>query len=208
MFLFPGPGGGDDFLDGRMLGFPTEGAVEFFFAGDEDGGIAGAARREFAGDFVTGDFFGGVDNFEDGEAAAVADVESFAGDGFDGFEGAEVRIGDIENVDIVADAGAVGSGIVGTENFELWDEAKCGVENLGDEVGFDAMGFAALGRGASGVEIAERGVMDAGVGAIVGEDFFEAQLGFTVRVDGIFGMVFGDGDGVRLTIGGGGGGED
>lgn len=208
VFLFPGPGRSDDFLEGRVLGFPAEGAVKFFFAGDQDGGIAGAARRKFAGDLMTGDFFGGVDNFEDGETAAIADVESFAGDGFDGFEGADVGIGDIEDVDVIANAGAVGGGVIGTEDFELRDEAESGVENFGDEMGFDAMGFAALCGGAGGVEIAESGVVKTGVGAVVGENFFEAELGFAVRVDGIFGMVFGDGNGVRFAICGGSGGED
>jgi len=146
--LFPRPRGGDDFLEGRVLGFPAEGAVKFFFAGDQDGGIAGTARGEFAGDLVTSDFFGGVDNFEDGKAAAIADVESFAGNGFDGFESADVGIGDIENVDVIANAGAVWRGVVGTENFELRDEAEGGVENFGNEVGFDAVGFATLGGGA------------------------------------------------------------
>jgi len=202
--LFPGPGGGDDFLEGRVLGFPAEGTVKLFFAGDQDRGIAGAARGKFAGDLVTSDFFGGVDNFDDREAAAVANVESFAGDGLDGFEGAKVGIGDVEDVDVVADASAIGSGIVGAENFKLRDEAEGGVENFGNEVGFDAMGFAAFSGGASSIEIAESGVVQAGVGAVVGEDFFETQLGFAVRVDGIFRMVFGDGNGVRLAVGGGG----
>src|SRR5580658_7760744 len=75
-------------------------------------------------------------------------------------------------------------------------------------MGFDTMSFAAFGGGTGGVEIAESGVVDAGVSAVVGEDFFEAEFGFAVGVDGIFGMIFGDGDGVRLAVGGGGGREN
>ena len=75
-------------------------------------------------------------------------------------------------------------------------------------MGFDAMAFAAFGGGAGGVEIAESGVMESGVGAVVGEDFFEAEFGFAVGVDGIFGMIFGDGDGVRFAVGGRGGRKD
>src|SRR5271155_2155486 len=73
---------------------------------------------------------------------------------------------------------------------------------------FDAMAFTALGGGASGIEIAESGVVEAGVGAVVGEDFFETEFGFAVWVDGIFGMIFRDGDSVRLAVGGGGGREN
>ena len=72
-----------------MLGLPAEHAVKFVFAGDEDGGIARAAGGDFARNFVAGDFLGGVEDFEDGKAAAVADVEGFAGNVFDGFESAE-----------------------------------------------------------------------------------------------------------------------
>lgn len=191
-----------------MLGLPTKHAVELVFAGNEYGGVAGAARREFVRDFAAGYFFGGVEDFEDGKAAAVADVESFAGDGFDGFEGAEMGIGDVQNVDVVADASAVGGRIVGAKDFELGNRAKGGVENFGDEVSFDAMGFAAQGGSASDIEIAEGGVMKAGVGAIVREDFLEAEFRFAVGIDGILRMVLGDGNSVRLAVSGGRRGKD
>ena len=187
---------------------PAEHAVKLVLAGDQDGGITGAARREFARDFGAGDFFGGVEDFEDGKAAAIADVEGFAGDGFDGFESADVGIGDVEYVDVIADASAVGRRVIGTEDFEMRNDAESGVENFGDEMSFDAMGFAALDRSAGGVEIAKSGVMEAGVGTIVGEYFLEAELGFAIGIDGIFGVVFGDGNGVRLAVRGGGGREN
>ena len=124
VFLFPRPGGGDDFFEGGVLGFPAKSAVKFFFAGHQDGGIAGAARRDFARNFAAGDFFGGVEDFEDGEAAAVADVEGFAGDGFDRFERADVGVGDVEDVDVIADAGAIGRGIVRAEDFDVAERRR------------------------------------------------------------------------------------
>jgi len=119
-----------------------------------------------------------------------------------------VGIGDVQDVDVITHAGAVGGGVVGAENFEVWDDAEGSVENFGDEVGFDAMGLAAFGGGAGGVEIAKSSVVEAGVGAVVGEDFFEAQFGFAVGVDGILGMIFGDGDSVGFAVGGSGRGKD
>jgi len=157
---------------------------------------------------VAGDFFGGGNDFKDGKAAAVADIEGFAGNGFDGFESAEVGIGDIEDVDVVADAGAVGRGVVRAEDFDVGNNALSGIENFRNEMGFDAMMFAAIGGGAGGVEIAESGVLEASVGTVVRENFFEAEFGFAVGVDGIFGMIFGDGDGVRFAVGGSGGREN
>ena len=101
-----------------MRGFPAEGLLEFFLAGDKDGGITGAARTEFARNLAAGDAFRGVDDFENGEAAAVAYVEGFTGDAIDGFERAEVGIRNVEDVDVIADASAVGRGIVRAENIE------------------------------------------------------------------------------------------
>jgi len=182
--------------------------VNFVFAGDQHGGIAGAAGGEFARNFAAGDFFGGVEDFEDGKTAAIADVKSFAGDGFDRLEGAEVGIGDVQDVNVIADAGAVGGGIVRAENFEMRNVAKGSVENARDEMSFDAMGLAAFGGRSGSIEIAEGGVLEAGVGAVVREDFLEAEFGFAVWVDGIFGMIFRDGESVRLAVGGGGGREN
>src|SRR5208282_4292107 len=104
-------------------GFPAESLAELFFAGYQDGGVAGAAWEQFTGDFAAGDFFGGVEDFEDGETTAVANVEGFAGDFFQGFEGADVGIGDVQDMDVVADAGAIGCGVVVAEDFELRNEA-------------------------------------------------------------------------------------
>ena len=64
-----------------MLGLPAQCALEFVLAGDEDGGVAGAARRKFARNLAASNALGGVEDFEDGEAPAVAYIEGFAGDG-------------------------------------------------------------------------------------------------------------------------------
>ncbi len=117
-------------------------------------------------------------------------------------------VGDVEDVNVIADAGAIGRGIVRAENFELRNEPEGGIQNFRNEMGFDAVAFTTFGRGTGSIEIAEGGVVETGVGAVIGEDFFEAEFGFAVGIDGIFGMIFGDGNGVRFAVGGGGGGED
>ena len=187
---------------------PAQCALKFVFAGDEDGGVAGAARRKFARNLAASNALGGVEDFEDGEAAAISYIEGFAGNSFDCFEGADVGISDVEDVDVVAYAGAVWSGVIGAKNFEVWNNAQSSIENFRNEMGFDAMSLAALGGCAGGIEIAQCGEIETGVGAIVGEDFLEAELGFSVGIDGVFGMILGDGDGVRLTVSGGGGREN
>src|SRR5260370_40306772 len=94
-----------------MGGFPSKGTLEFFLAGNENRGITGTARSEFARDSAAGDALGGIDDFQDREAAAVADVEGFAGNLGDFLQRADVGDGDIERADVIADAGTVGHGL-------------------------------------------------------------------------------------------------
>src|SRR6266480_7971222 len=84
-----------------MRCFPTEHTLELFLAGNENSGISRTARTEFLRDLAAGDTLRRRDNFQDREATAVADVEGFAGNAVDLLKSTDVRIGDIEHVDIV-----------------------------------------------------------------------------------------------------------
>ena len=70
-------------------------------------------------DGTAGDFPRGFEHFENGVAAVVADVVGGAGGAVEGLEGEDVGIGDVQDVDIVADAGAVGRGVVRAEHVEM-----------------------------------------------------------------------------------------
>src|SRR4029077_4712211 len=141
-----------------MGGFPAESTLQFFLAGDQHGGIAGAARAQFARDLAAGDALRYIDDFQDGEAAAVADIEGFAGNALDLLESTDMGIGDIENVDVVADAGSVGCGIVRAEDIDVGKAAAGSIEDAGNQMSFDAMMLAALLGGTRSVEIAEADV--------------------------------------------------
>ncbi len=152
-----------------MGGFPAESTLEFFLAGDQHCGITGAAWAQFARNLAAGDVLRRIDDFQDGEAAAVADVEGFAGDAFDLLESAEVGIGNIEDVDVIADAGSVGRGVVRAEDIDVRQAAGGGIEDAGNDVSFDAMMLAAFLGGSSGVEIAEGDVVESGIELVIGE---------------------------------------
>src|SRR5258707_96493 len=98
------------------------------------GGITRTTWTELAGNFAAGDALRRADHFENGEAAAVADVEGFAGDTVDRFERADVGIRDVEDVDVIANASAVGGGIVRAENIDVRQIAGGGVQDARDEV--------------------------------------------------------------------------
>src|SRR5882762_3216278 len=123
-------------------------------------------------------------------------------------QGAEMGIRDIQDMDVVANGSAVGRGVIVAEDGDVRSAALDGLQDQGNEMGFVAAGFSAMGRGAGYVEIAEGDEVESGIFAIVGEDIFKGELGFAVRIDGGLGMVLGDGDGVGLAVNGAGGGED
>src|SRR5229473_1147927 len=188
-----------------MGGFPAESALEFFLAGNENSGITGTARTQFARDFASDDALRCIDDFQDREAAAVADIESFAGNAADLLEGADVGIGDIEHVDVIADAGSVRCGVVRAEDIDVGQSAASGVENPGNEMSLHAMMLAALLGGSGSIEIAEGHILEPGIELVIGQNLFENELGFSVGIDGRFAMVFGDGNDFGLAVGGGGG---
>src|SRR2546430_5295205 len=107
-----------------MRGFPSEVTLEFFLASDQDSRITGTARTQFARDFAAGDALRRIDDFPDGEAAAVADIEGFAGNAVDFLESADMGIGNIEHVDVIADAGSVGSGIIRADDIDMGQRSE------------------------------------------------------------------------------------
>ena len=179
--------------------------ANFVTGGDEAGGVAGATGLFDGGDGFPGDFFAGGDDFADAGAAAGPEVIEGA---FFGFEGEDVGLGEVEDVDVVADAGAVGGGVIGAEDVHGILLAEGDFEDIGDEMGFDAMIFAEFFGGPCGVEVAEGGEAEGMDFVIPAEDFFEEEFGFAVGIDGFLGGCFIDGAVFWGTEGGAGGGED
>src|SRR6266702_4338415 len=188
-----------------MGGFPAKGALEFFLAGDENGGITGPARTQFARDLSAGDAFRHIEDFQNRETATVTDVESFAGNAVDLLEGAGVGISDIEHMDVVAEAGSVRRGVIRAEDVDMRQATSSGIENPWNDVSFHAMMLAAfLGR-SGGVEIAKGHILEPGVDLVIGQNLFEHELGFSIGVDRRFPVVFGDGNDFGFAVSGGSG---
>src|SRR2546421_8291272 len=188
-----------------MRCFPTEHALELFLAGHENSGITRTARTQFASDLAAGDTLRRRDNFQDREATAVADVEGFAGNAVDLLKSTDVRIGDIEHVDVIADAGSVRRGIVSAEDVDMRQTTAGGIENPGNEMSFHAMMLAAFLGGSGSVEITEGHIFESGVDLVIRQNLFEYELGLTIRIDGRLPMVFGDGNDFGFAVGGCGG---
>ena len=101
-----------------VVGRPVEFAADSYRAGDEGRRIAGAARGFDERDFAAGDTACGGDDLANAEACAVAEIVDAVVRVFEGAKDLEVRLGEIVDVDVVANTGAVGGGIVGAKNMD------------------------------------------------------------------------------------------
>ena len=96
------------------------------------------ARRgpSFTGDCLARHLFEQCDHFADAVAAADADVVRQAGSRPDLLQREDVRGGQVIDVDVVADAGAVGRRVVGAEDLDVRALAERGLEDERDQVRF------------------------------------------------------------------------
>ncbi len=201
----PFPSGGNDGFRVLERGGPAEFVANEGGVGDEACGVAGAARHFANGDFAARHFFADVDDLADAGSAPGAEV--VAG-GFWAAEGEHMGLCEVEDMDVVADTGAVGRGVVGSEDGDVRFLSERDFEHVWDEMGFDAVIFAEAFRGACGVEVAKGDAAEAVDFVVPTEDFFELQFGFAVRVDGRLWGGLGDGHGFRNAEGCAGGRED
>ena len=213
----PDPGGADDVVELGVTGLPTQVANGVFGAGDEDGGIAGATRVEFCGNRMAGDAASRFDDFANTEPMAIAEVvdeSASSGDiGFEGFESEQMSVGEIGDVDVIADAGAVGSRVVIAIDADGVAASEGDVENQRNQVRFGLVIFAsrdAFGalRRASDVEVAKGNGAQAVEGMEPVEHGLDHQLRFAIDVRGLKTSAFSDGDRFGLAVNGCCGGED
>ena len=93
----------------RALGLPAEFLVGACGVGGQVEDVTGAAGRNFVGEVAADGLGEGADHLVDGATAAGTEVPG-ADTGVVGAEvvkGLEVAVGQVENVDVVADGGAV-----------------------------------------------------------------------------------------------------
>jgi hypothetical protein len=98
---------GHDFDDVGARGSPAEFALCEVGRGVEDSRVSRATGSYLGLEGRTGDFPYGVENLVVGEPDAVAQVVDPVLAGLDGVECEQVGLGEVGDVDVVADAGAV-----------------------------------------------------------------------------------------------------
>ncbi len=207
----PLPCGFNDVVGILMLGNPAEDFRSLAGVGDEARGVAFATIT--VGDWarLARDLFRGINDFLDGKSLASTEVEPV---GFTTLHqvvhGTKVRVGEVIDVDVVANAGSIGCVVVGSKDGEGWAQTLDGLQDNGDEVGFGAVVFTnrAIIGGTRCVEVAQEDTLKT-IGAVaVLADAFQHELGAAVGVDGVLLLRLGDGDLGGHAIGRAGGGED
>src|SRR5688572_28211631 len=141
MCFMPFPGGADNLFELRIFWFPAEFIPCFVGSGDQFWWITRATRLFDYRDFPLADAFTRRDYFSHRVTIAVAKIVEalFAGDHRE-----NVGLRQINNVDVIANAGSVGRGIVRAEDFAMGRLAERHLEHVWDQVRFDAMMFAKL----------------------------------------------------------------
>lgn len=157
---------------------------------------------------MAGDAADGFDDFADAGAKTVAKVVDKFVVFFQGVEGEQVGAGQVADVDVIANAGAVWRGIVGTKDGEMLAFALSDLQGQRDEMGFGMVIFTLIASGARGVEITETGVVQSVDAMEPGEHLLDKEFGFAVSIGGMEGVGFFDGDAVWSAIERGGGGKN
>lgn len=211
MLFVPFPGGGENFFRGRMRGMPAEDGFAFGRRGDEDGGVSGAARffRHFEID--ARDRFGRFYHFADAASGLAAQIENIALAAVQEIaHGQDVSVGEIGDVDVIADAGAVFRRVIRAEDGDMVAYALRRFQNERDEMRLRIVIFAdgaALCRPGR-IEIAERDVAKAVSGGEIGEHMLNDEFRAAVDIGRTVREIFFNRRFLRLPVHGGGGGED
>lgn len=181
MALVPIPSGADDLFDSRVLWFPTQCLDGLFGTGDQSWRVASASGFVLKGYFDSSHFFAGGDNLADRKSLAVAEVEVSTNAGR---EGLDVGLSQVGDVNIVANAGAVGSRVITAQNIDVGPFSEGHLEDQRNQVGFNPVVLPEFVTCSGSVEVPERDELQPVQLMVPAKDLFKHQFGFAVRVDG------------------------
>src|SRR5882672_7160398 len=136
MLAMPLPGRRYDLLQLRKLRLPAQFLPGLVRRGYKARRIAWTARLLGGFYFLAGHLLAHLDHFTHGIAIAVAEVVEAL---FARRQREQVRLRQVHDVNIVADAGAIGRRIVRPENLALRRLAERDLEHVRDQVRLDSM---------------------------------------------------------------------
>src|SRR5947207_12711086 len=88
----------------------------------------------------------------------------------------DVSAGKIDNVNVITDAGPIRCLIIGPKNLDGWFLSERDLQNIRDQMRFDAMVFSKFRRSARRIEVAKGNEFQSVDFAIPAENLFEVQF--------------------------------
>ena len=141
----PRPGAADNLIQFRNSRLPAEFTARPRCIADEPRGIARPPVSELCGNAEPRDTLHRVDHLANRKAAPVSEI---VGTGrraaLQGLKRLYMSVGEIGDVNIVADAGSVRCRVIRAEDCDIGAAARYCVQDKGDEMGFGIVGFACL----------------------------------------------------------------
>src|SRR5699024_6627939 len=149
-----GPGVGDD-LVAAAAGCPAEFFTGAVVRGDEESGIPRTAGAGHDGHGSAGDSANRLDHLANAVSTTGTEVVHPVGTRGDAFQGAQVRIGQIGDVQIIAYGGAVRGGVIGAVQGGVWTFPVRHTQQVRYQVGLGVVAFTETEVGACDDEVAQ-----------------------------------------------------
>ncbi len=207
----PLPCGGNYAFEAVVFRNPAELAPYLFAGCDKRWRIASTAGLNLAFYRKTRDLLRHIDNLLDAETVAVAEIVicGFAA-AFQIVESADMRVGKVGDMNVIAHAGAVGGRIILTVYADMSARAVCYLQNYGDKMGFGVVRFADFAADVSSrrVEIAQSDVFKPVRLVIFMHKLLHHMLRLTVYARGILRAVLRNQTASAIAVRRGGGGKD
>src|SRR4029077_14284921 len=204
----PIPRGANDRTQIRHGRVPTQQGFCLRRIGNQSGGVAGARGFDLQANVASGDFARAFDDLQYRIAATRSQIEKIGlAARAEMFEGANVRIREVDDMDVVPDRRAIGSRVVVAKHTYGLLLSQGRGENIGNQMRFWPVVFPAIFSGASGVEVAQGHEFHSIGGVISVEEPFHEQLGPTVRIPWPFPALFRNRNLFRVAVDGGCGGK-
>src|ERR1700722_748633 len=153
MALAVTPSSGNNVAQIGVRGNPTELVDECCRIGTENGRVAQAAVADVNRYIESGDFLDRRADLTDRVRGSGPDVIGRESRLVHLVEGKNVSVGNVQHMDVVANTGSVGRGIVFAVDREMFAGSGRRIEEQGDNVRFGAMILAEIIRRSGGVEV-------------------------------------------------------
>jgi len=192
----PFPSALDNRVEGLELRLPAKFFLDSLRGSDEPGRVAWSAWFFNRLDFSSSDFAARFDHFSYARTATRAEVVTAAG----GFaESQNMRVGEIEDVNVIANTGPIRRVVVGAVNFEVRFFTERHLQHSRNEVRLRSMVFAKFLGCAGGIEVAQANKFHSMNLVVPAQNFLEREFGFTVGTNGTRLRGFVDWQAIRRT---------